>query len=247
MSSGDQIALFSAILRRLGMEAHPRLVGAAALAMILAGACLLFGFSGLSPHPVSCVTCLVLAFDGGAAFFVWRVLAMMTRASLTEMKTLANMEDERRTTWLVIGSLVATATLFAVFGEFRGLQSQALGTAVFHLATAIATIVLSWSFMNTMFALHYAHEFYREVSPDQPRGGLIFPGRGQPDYWDFLYFSFVIGMTFQVSDVQIQDRGLRRIALVHGLLSFLFNVLVLSLTINIVGGLISSNGGIAPQ
>jgi uncharacterized membrane protein len=100
---------------------------------------------------------------------------------------------------------------------------------------------LSWFFMNTMFALHYAHGYYGDSDPSskyKPTGGLIFPGRAQPDYWDFLYFSFVVGMTFQVSDVQIEDHDLRRNVLAHGVLAFLFNVVILALTINIVAGLI---------
>jgi uncharacterized membrane protein len=230
MTSGGRIALFSGLLRRLGMEAHPRLVAAAALALLLAALCLLSCLAGMSTDTIPCLTCLLVAFDGGAALFVGLVL-----------KTLANIEDENRNTALVVGSLVATATLLAVFGELRGLDHQEAVTAAVHAGVAIATIVLSWSFMNCMFALHYAHEYYRHVSPEKPRAGLVFPGRTEPDYWDFLYFSFVIGMTFQVSDVQIEDRGLRRIVLFHGLLAFLFNVLVLSLTINIVGGLVSSN------
>jgi uncharacterized membrane protein len=241
MTSGRRMALFSALLRRLGMEAHPRLVGAATLALVLAALCLLSCLSGVSSDTIPCLTCLLLAFDGGAALFVALVLRTMTRASRSDMKTLANIEDEKRNTSLLVGSLVATATLLAVFAELRGLDRQEAVTAAVHAGVAIATIVLSWSFMNCMFALHYAHEYYRDVSPEKPRAGLVFPGRNEPDYWDFLYFSFVIGMTFQVSDVQIEDRGLRRIVLFHGLLAFLFNVLVLSLTINIVGGLVSSN------
>src|SRR4051812_42809829 len=157
MMKGREIALFAAILRRLGMEAHPRLVAATGLAVILGGVCLALGLCGFSALQVPCITCLILAFDAGAAVFILRVLAMMTHASVIDMKTLANMEDERRNTRLVIGSVVATATLFALFGELRGLANQDAGGAAFHAAIAIATIVLSWSFMNTMFALHYAH------------------------------------------------------------------------------------------
>jgi uncharacterized membrane protein len=94
--------------------------------------------------------------------------------------------------------------------------------------------------MNTIFALHYAHFFYGDS--DDPTGaearGLAFPGHAEPDYWDFLYFAFVIGMTFQVSDVQIEDHRLRRIALAHGVLAFFFNVVVLALTINIIASLL---------
>ncbi len=97
------------------------------------------------------------------------------------------------------------------------------------------TIGLSWAAIHTTFALHYAHEYYRGTV-----GGLAFPGDGkeEPDYWDFVYFSFVIGMTAQVSDVGITDRIIRRTATVHGIVSFVFNTALLALTINIVAGAI---------
>jgi uncharacterized membrane protein len=105
-----------------------------------------------------------------------------------------------------------------------------------HLALAAATIVLSWAAIHTTFALHYAHEYYRggEV------GGLAFPGDGeqQPDYWDFVYFSFVIGMTAQVSDVGITDRMIRRTAIAHGVVSFIFNTALLALMVNIAASAI---------
>jgi uncharacterized membrane protein len=92
-----------------------------------------------------------------------------------------------------------------------------------------------------LFALHYAHSYYGESktpSSYKHAGGLAFPGQREPDYWDFLYFSFVIGITFQVSDVQIENHRLRRVALAHGVSTFFFNVVILALTINIVAGLI---------
>jgi uncharacterized membrane protein len=98
------------------------------------------------------------------------------------------------------------------------------------------TIALSWAFTHTIFALHYAHEFYSEN--DGPPGGLQFPGSEDPDYWDFVYFSFVIGMTSQVSDVAIRSKPIRRIVAAHGVISFVFNVALLSLTVNIAAGAI---------
>ena len=95
--------------------------------------------------------------------------------------------------------------------------------------------------MNTIFALHYAHGYYGDADSSsnyKPTRGLVFPGRPEPDYWDFLYFSFVVGMTFQVSDVQIEDHSLRRDVLSHGVLAFFFNVIIMALTINIIAGLI---------
>src|SRR5262249_26046948 len=99
---------------------------------------------------------------------------------------------------------------------------------------AAATILLSWAFIHTIFALHYAHEFYDE----NDGGGLAFPGKDAPDYWDFVYFSFVIGMTSQVSDVGITDKRIRRTAAAHGIVSFIFNAALLALTVNIAASAI---------
>ena len=107
----------------------------------------------------------------------------------------------------------------------------------------IYTIVVSWAFIHSMFALHYVHDYYLnvDVSP-APLGPtserLIFPGEHSPTYGDFLYFSFTIGMTFQVSDVQIADSAIRRVALAHGAFAFFYTTGILALTINLVAGLI---------
>jgi len=130
----------------------------------------------------------------------------------------------------------AIASLAAVVAEL-GVASQAPGGASWtEVALGMVTILLSWAFMHTIFALHYAHEFYGE-GRDTKVGGLVFPGTGEPDYWDFLYFSLVIAMTSQVSDVQISSRSIRRLATIHGAISFFFNLTVLALTVNMVSNL----------
>jgi uncharacterized membrane protein len=103
----------------------------------------------------------------------------------------------------------------------------------------VLTLLLSWLMLQTTFAFRYAHEFYT-ISPgrNDPDGGLTFPDEPEPDYFDFLYFSLVLGMTFQVSDVQITARKLRRLAALHGLLSFLFNAVIIALTVNIAASLL---------
>jgi uncharacterized membrane protein len=101
----------------------------------------------------------------------------------------------------------------------------------------ILTIVLSWSFVHTIFAFHYAHEYYGKGRDDMI-GGLDFPSDKAPDYSDFLYFSLVIGMTSQVSDVQITSKVIRRMVSMHGVLAFFFNLVVLALTVNVVANLI---------
>jgi uncharacterized membrane protein len=101
---------------------------------------------------------------------------------------------------------------------------------------AVLTVTLSWTLIHTIFAFHYAHVFYRGEGIHGR--GLDFPGGADPDYWDFIYFSFVIGMTFQVSDVQVTEKGLRRLVVAHGVVSFVFNVAILALTVNIGANLI---------
>ena len=105
------------------------------------------------------------------------------------------------------------------------------------LVLAGLTVVASWTLADTTFALHYAHHYYGDrpaAGAQQDRGGLTFPGEEQSDYWDFLYFSFVIGMTCQVSDMQVTSRPMRRLTLVHGVLSFFFNILILALAVNLL-------------
>jgi uncharacterized membrane protein len=101
------------------------------------------------------------------------------------------------------------------------------------------TLFVSWLMTHTTFAFRYAHEYY-QIDPGAAgiAGGLEFPGEKRPDYLDFMYFSLVLGMTFQVSDVQITARKFRRLAAVHGLLSFLFNTIILALTVNLAAGLL---------
>ena len=109
-----------------------------------------------------------------------------------------------------------------------------------HIALVAATLLLSWLVTHVVFALRYAHEYYAtDATPGAGiDGGLEFPGQEPPDYWDFCYFSLVLGMTFQVSDVQITSKKLRRLALVHGLIGFLFNTVIVALTVNIAASLL---------
>ena len=104
----------------------------------------------------------------------------------------------------------------------------------------LITLLLSWLLIHAVFALRYAHEYYTRSS-DAPAldGGLEFPQEGSPDYWDFFYFSVVLSMTFQVSDVQITSRKLRRLATLHGMLGFMFNTVIVALTVNLASGLLS--------
>ncbi len=213
------------------LRQRPRLAISAALGIIL---------YLVLPVGIGESTRLLAAFDIAATAFLAAVWFMMARASPAAMRRRARIEDEGRHVVLVLSATVASAILLSIGFELHGIRGLPPVDAGAHVALAVVTILLAWLFMNTIFALHYAHFFYGDA--DGPAAaearGLAFPGRAEPDYWDFLYFSFVIGMTFQVSDVQIEGHRLRRVALAHGVLAFFFNVVVLALTINIIAGLI---------
>lgn len=129
-----------------------------------------------------------------------------------------------------VGACVtAIAMLLQQVKNMDGLERAA------HVGLAVIALATSWLLIHTIYAFHYAHRYYQQELKKDPNGpGLDFPGKLDPDYMDFLYFSFVIGMTSQVSDVQATSRQMRRITLIHGVLSFAFNMLVLALSINVV-------------
>ena len=103
------------------------------------------------------------------------------------------------------------------------------------IALVVVTLVLAWTFANVVYALHYAHLYYLQAPDGTDSGGLSFPGDAEPDYWDFLYFSCTMGMTFQTSDVAVTSAAIRRIVLFHGLAAFVFNLGVIAFTVNVLG------------
>jgi len=186
----------------------------------------------LLPGSLRLVTRLLLGWDVFVALYIVLVYVMMFRCGLAHIRHNAVRQDDGRFLILLLVALGAFASIAAIVLE---LDPDHHGTPELTLATG--TIALSWATVHTAFALHYAHEFYRGGKP----GGLQFPSgdqREDADYWDFVYFSFVIGMTAQVSDVGITDRMIRRTATVHGIISFVFNTALLALMVNIAAGLI---------
>jgi len=140
--------------------------------------------------------------------------------------------------------LVASfVSLFAIVVLLRSLPNAGENGYYYHIALTAGSVVCSWLLIHTVFAFRYAHLFYtckaeEKGSGKEHCGGLLFPNDKTPDYLDFAYFAFVIGMTFQVSDVQVTSSNIRRLALLHGLLSFLFNTVILALSINIIAGIV---------
>jgi len=175
-------------------------------------------------------TRLIVGWDVGVLLYLVLSYRVAAHASIATIRQRAAINDDGAIALLVLASAAALASLAAVLAELGhapGWDQVALG---------LGTVLLSWAFMHWIFALHYAREFYG-VRGDKRAGGLVFPGNQDPDYWDFLYYSLVVAMTAQVSDVQITSKTIRRLTTVHGVVSFFFNVAVLALTVNIVSSL----------
>jgi uncharacterized membrane protein len=188
----------------------------------------------LVPGTHRLVTRLLFGWDALIAVYLGLVYAMMLCNDHRHIRRAAAMQDDGRFVILLVTAIGAFASIAAIVSE--------LGTphrGVLELTTAITTIALSWAAVHTTFALHYAHDYYRNAKP----GGLQFPSgdkEDHADYWDFVYFSFVIGMTAQVSDVGITDKTIRRTATAHGIVSFIYNTALLALTVNIAASAISN-------
>jgi len=186
----------------------------------------------LLPGSLRLVTRALIGWDICVTAYLVLVYIMMFRCGLAHIRRNAILQDEGRFLILLVAALGAFASIAAIVFELGASHHSAPD-----LALATVTIALSWAAVHTIFALHYAHEFYRGAKPK----GLQFPSgetHENADYWDFVYFSFVIGMTAQVSDVGITDKIIRRTATVHGIISFIYNTALVALMVNIAASAI---------
>ena len=205
--------------------------------LFFAAAVGLFAFA-VMPDDWRPISRALIGWDIGVSVYlalcIWTAIATDTK----HIRLRSVLFDEGRVVIPLLSVTAAVASLGAIFFE---LSTAPAGHHFASLAFAAVTILLSWSFIQFIFAFHYAHEFYAHH-----RGkahGLRFPDDEAPDYWDFLYFSFVIGMTSQVSDVCVTSKSLRRTVTAHGLLSFIFNVTLLALAINLAASAIGNFAG----
>jgi len=180
-------------------------------------------------------TRLLAGWDLCVGLYLALVFQLAVQSENVHIRWRARLQDEGQIAILVLTAIAAFASLAAIFALLGtgGAPRQPI-----QLAFAASTIVLSWAFTHTIFALHYAHEYYDEK--ESKGGGMEFPGLAQagPDYWDFLYFSFVIGMCAQVSDVMVSSQMIRRTVFAHSIISFIFNAALLALTVNIAASAI---------
>lgn len=205
---------------------HGKLIIATVIGLVFTGA--------LFAVDMQLLARLLAGWDLGIVIYLTLTLRMMWRAEVEHIRKRASAEDEGAGFILTMSIVATFASLVAIVFALVGAKQGGAGLTI---TLAITTIVLSWMFVHTIFSFHYAHEYYATMR-DGILGGLEFPRDSNPDYRDFLYFSLVIGMTSQTSDVQICSKVIRRMAAMHGVLAFFFNLVVLALTVNVVANLI---------
>lgn len=172
---------------------------------------------------------LMAGFDLAAVVFLLALIPLLRTTGAADMRRHALDNDANRLLLLAITTVVSLVIMVSVGTEIEAKRKP-------DIALIISTLAAAWIFANTVYALHYAHVYYIEDKP----GGLDFSGDDDPDYGDFIYFAFTLGMTFQTSDTGIETPVLRRIVTLHSLAAFVFNIGVLAFTINVLG---SSSGG----
>ncbi len=203
--------------------ARPRLL----LSVVLAFVC----YALLTPY-MRASQALLLAFDFGAVFFLVNIMHLMAKATPAVMRRRAERQIYGKWTVVVLSVVTIGMVLLALHDELRAGKAQAEHSVVF----AGLSIVLSWLLLATNFAQEYAHEYAlnRHIND----GGLLFPITPEPEYWDFMYFSLILSMACQTADVQITNGRMRRLALLHSVMAFFFNVGIIAITINVLGGVL---------
>lgn len=185
----------------------------------------------------------ISAFDLGASATLIALYVAFRHSTVDAMRQNAVGQDVGAYLVLALAFVAATAGLVVIASEMPLVKQAADLEKYLRAVLVVFTIVLSWAFIQTIFAFHYAHDFYldRDSTGSKRVAGherLHFPGGALPTYGDFLYFSFTIGMTFQTSDVQIADPAIRRVVMAHGIVAFFFTTGIVALAINLVAGLL---------
>ncbi|MDD5579889.1 MAG: DUF1345 domain-containing protein [Methylobacter sp.] len=191
----------------------------------------------LLPESWRTVTKLLTAWDFGIFLYLILISIMMGKSDIATIRARATAEDEGALIILVFTVISVMASLVAIVAELATAKAQT-DTSHVHIILTGITVVLSWMFMQTMFALHYTHEYYNRHARTN-NGGLEFPDDNlQPDYWDFIYFSFIIGTAAQTADINITSQSFRRLVTLHCVIVFFFNITILALTVNIGASLL---------
>lgn len=217
----------------LRLDAHYKIV----IALVMSAAAY-FLFRHLSSTPAA-ILAVWIAFASTIIILDWVVILW---AHPREIRKIASLEDSSRYILFLFVIVASVMSLGAILFLLISSKSESNAAVSGHATLAMSAVVISWWLVHTIYSLRYAHLYYStnpEGDTKKPMGGLMFPNEDEPDYLDFVYFSFVLGMTFQVSDVEISSRNIRRIAWAHGLISFAFNTTIVALSINVISGLVS--------
>lgn len=213
------------------LASRPRL-----LAAILVGVVAAIAFAVI-PNGLRPSTRNLLSWDIGVGWFCVAMMLTMAKSNDCDMRERASIQDEGQHVILFLVLTAAVISIGAIAGELSLAKADHGVVKVARVGLAFATVIVSWFLVQLIFALHYAHEYYRPTADGGIVKGLTFPDDDTPDYWDFLYFAVVIGVASQTADVSFQTKPLRRIGTVHGVIAFTFNTVVLALTINLLAGL----------
>ncbi|MBV8976160.1 MAG: DUF1345 domain-containing protein [Alphaproteobacteria bacterium] len=181
------------------------------------------------------VTRALIGWDAGVVAFLCLVFVFMSGGDAARMKRRALAHDEGGRIILVLTILAAVASVGALVAELSAMKDHP--GAQWHVALAAGTVVLSWLFVQVVFAIHYAHLYYLEEEEGRLKGGLEFGECGEPDYWDFFHFAIVLGATSQTADITFTTKQTRRVGTLHTLVAFAFNTAILATMINLAAGL----------
>ena len=213
-------------------KARPRL-----LLSVLAGVCV-WALCLVLPTDLSIVTSAILAWDATCLTFIVAAIHMMWRADVGQIRATAATQDQGQGVILALVITAAAASIWVIAAELSAAKADEGLIRALRVALVFATVAASWFTVQLIFALHYAHEYYApdDDGPNDAQG-LLFPGGEPPDYWDFVHFSVIIGVASQTADIAFTSKPLRRIGTLHGLVAFIFNTVVLALTINLLASL----------
>jgi uncharacterized membrane protein len=191
------------------------------------------------PGSISWHTRAVVSWDLGTIIYLGLAWWLIARSDATETRDHALSQDQSGYLIFIFVVGASCASIVAIGFVVGTIRELAFWPRTWHLALTVAALASSWLLIQTVFAFHYARRYYVRARRESAEPAeLLFPGKREPDYLDFAYYSFVIGMTSQVSDVAVTSRRMRRLTLVHAFLAFVFNIAVLALAINIFAGVI---------
>lgn len=211
------------------LRSRPRLTGAVVLGCVI---------GPLMPHAWPWLTRVLSTWDIAVWVYLAAMSWMMMRADHHQVKRVAAKQDEKAPVILFVLCVAAVMSLLAIVSQLSELKDMSPDLRAIHYVLVVTTLLGSWFLVATLFCFHYAHMFYNDDGTLAP---LEFPeGEENPNYWDFLYFSFTIAVAAQTSDVAVKTRLMRQVVLAQSVLSFFFNLVILGLSINIAAGLINT-------